>query len=95
MCFYVRLFAANIVTAFPQSQRGEAEKTFLELATEAPGSVLYKLLWPQVLARHVVRLTDVNQIGARLRDERRLLFPDWEKGKRVPKPQYRIQRVKP
>jgi three-Cys-motif partner protein len=83
------------LTAFLQSQRGEAEKTFLESAPEAPGSVLYKLLWPQVLARHVVRLTDVNQIGARRRDERRLRFPDWKKGKRVPKPQYRIQRVKP
>jgi three-Cys-motif partner protein len=83
------------LTAFLQSERAEAEKTFLELAPEAPGSVLYESLWPQVLARHVVRLTDVNQIGARLRDEKRLFFPDWEKRKRVPQPQYRIQRVKP
>jgi hypothetical protein len=55
------------LTAFLQSQRAEAEKTFLELAPEMPCSILYELLWPQVLTRHVVRLTDVNQIGARLR----------------------------
>jgi hypothetical protein len=83
------------LTTFLQSQRGEAEKTFLELAPEAPGSVLYESLWPQVLARHVVRLPNVNQIGVRLRDEGQLLFPDWEKGKRVPQPHCRIQRVKP
>jgi three-Cys-motif partner protein len=83
------------LTAFLRAERGKAEKTFLELAPETPRSVLYESLWPQVLARHVVRLTDVNQIGARLRVDGRLLFPDWEKGKRVPQPHYRIQRVKP
>ena len=82
------------LTTFLQSQLGQAEKTFLELAPEAPGSVLYKSLWPQILARHVVRLPDVNQIGARLRGDGRVLFPNWEKGKRVPQPDYRIQRPK-
>jgi len=77
---------------FLRSQREEAEQTFLELTPETPGSILYESLWPQVLARHIVRLPDVNQIGARLRSERRLLFPDWEKGKHVPQPCYRVQR---
>jgi hypothetical protein len=48
--------------------------------------------WPQVLAKHVVRLPDVNQIAARLRKEERLLFPDWEKKKRVPQAAYRLQK---
>ncbi len=78
---------------FLRSQREEAERTFLELTPETPSSILYESLWPQVLARHVVRLPDVNQIGVRLRDDGRLLFPDWEKGKRVPQPRYRVQRV--
>jgi three-Cys-motif partner protein len=82
------------LTTFLQSQLGQAEKTFLELVPEAPGSVLYKSLWPQILARHVVRRPDVNQIGARLRGDGRVLFPNWEKGKRVPQPDYRIQRPK-
>jgi hypothetical protein len=77
---------------FLRSQREKAEQTFLELTPEIPGSILYESLWPQVLARHIVRLPDVNQIGACLRGERRLLFPDWEKGKRVPQPSYRVQR---
>jgi three-Cys-motif partner protein len=83
------------LTAFLQSERGKAEKTFLELAPEAPRSIRYELLWPQVLARHVVKRTDINKIGAQLRDGGQLLFPDWENGKRVPQPHYRIQRVKP
>ena len=82
------------LTTFLQSQLGQAERTFLELAPEAPSSVLYKSLWPQILARHVVRLPDVNQIGARLRGDGRVLFPNWEKGKRVPQPDYRLQRPK-
>lgn len=85
--------APNELIAFLQSQRDEAERTFLELAPEMPDSILYEALWPRVLARHVVRRPDVNQIGVRLRDGGRLLFPDWEKGKRVPQPHYRVQRA--
>jgi three-Cys-motif partner protein len=85
--------APNQLITFLQSQREEAEQTFLELAPQTPGSILYESLWPRVLARHVVRRPDVNQIGVRLRDNGRLLFPDWEKGKRVPQPHYRVQRV--
>ena len=62
------------------------------LSPAQPGEIVYEKLWPQVLARHVVRLPDVNRITARLRDEGTLLFPDWERGKRVPQPGYRVQR---
>ncbi len=85
--------APNELITFLQSQREEAERTLLELTPETPSSILYESLWPRVLARHVVRRPDVNQIGVRLRDNGRLLFPDWEKGKRVPQPHYRVQRV--
>jgi three-Cys-motif partner protein len=80
------------LTSFLQAERGEAEKTLLQLTPKRPGSILYEKLWPQVLARHVVRLPDVNKMAAALRGYERLLFPDWEKGKRVPQPHYRTQR---
>ena len=76
-----------------QDQRMEAEKTLLELAPRRPKFVTYEELRANVLARHIVRLPDVNKIAARLKREKRLLFPDWERGKRVPQPSYRTQRA--
>ena len=40
----------------------------------------------------VVRRPDVNKIAAQMRRDGDLLFPDWEKGKQVPQPSYRVQR---
>jgi len=82
------------LTAFLQSQRQQAEKSLLGLTPEQPGFVLYSSLWPRVLARHIVTHPEVNQIATRLRKDGRLLFPSWEKGKRVPQPHYRTQRPK-
>jgi hypothetical protein len=78
---------------FLRSQRDDAEKTILELTPEQPGSIRYEELWPQVLSRHVVKLTDVNQITAKLRSEGRLVVPNWEAGKRVPQVGYMMQRA--
>ena len=77
---------------FLQRERSKAEATLVALAPVIPGAARYDEVWPKVLARHVVRRTDVNQIAARLRSEHRLIFPDSEKGKRIPQPLYRIQR---
>jgi three-Cys-motif partner protein len=80
------------VTAFLESERVNAEKVLLALTPDEPASIPYQKLWPQVLARHVVRKPDVNKMASRLRDEHCLIFPDWEKGKRVPQPHYKTQR---
>ena len=80
------------LTTFQSNERTAAEQTLLDLTPVEPDNVEYEKLWPQVLARHVVRKPDVNQIAARLRGEGKLLMPDWEKGKRVPQPYYRVQR---
>jgi hypothetical protein len=80
------------MTAFLESERVNAEKVLLALTPNEPASIPYQKLWPQVLARHVVRKPDVNKIAARLRDENSLIFLDWEKGKRVPQPHYKAQR---
>ena len=75
-----------------EAEKTAAAHTLLSLTPEQPQAIRYENLWPQVLARHVVRRTDVNQMAARLRKEGQLLFPDWEKGKRIPQPRYRTQR---
>lgn len=54
---------------------------------------LHEKLRAQVLARHVVSGPDLNKIAAGLRREKRLLFPDWENGKRVPHQGYHTQRA--
>jgi three-Cys-motif partner protein len=88
----LRDMAPNDVSVFLQTEREEAEKTLLTLTPKEPSSIPYGKLWPQVLTRHVVRKPEVNKIAARLRDEQRLCFPEWESGKRVPQPHYKTQR---
>lgn len=84
--------APNEVTSFLENENKEAERALLELTPQKPASIRYESLWPQVLARHVVRRTDINRTAAKLRRDGRLLFLDWEKGKQVPQPSYRTQR---
>ena len=84
--------APDELSPFLQDQREQAERALLELTPEAPNYIEYEKLWPQVLARHVVRRPEVNKIALRLRDEQRLFFLDWEEGKRIPQPNYRAQR---
>jgi hypothetical protein len=86
--------APDDLTAFQKSELVAAERTLVRLTPEEPGAIRYENLWPQVLARHVVRRIDVNQMVARLRREQRLLIRNWENGKRVPQSGYRIQRPK-
>ena len=69
-----------------------AEQTLLDLTPVAPGAVEYGEVWPRVLAKHVVRVPDINQMASRLRKEGKLLFLDWEAGKRVPQANYRMQK---
>jgi three-Cys-motif partner protein len=83
----------NELTTFLEAERREAETTVLQLVPQGPESILYGSLWPRVLARHVVKISDVNKIAAQMRTDNRLSFPDWEKGKRVPQHNYRVQRA--
>src|SRR5579883_199413 len=84
--------APDKLKAFLQDEVVRAEKTIIELAPASPRFISYGVLRARVQARHIVRFPDVNGIAARLRRENRLLFPDWEKGKKVPQPLYRTQR---
>jgi three-Cys-motif partner protein len=84
--------APDKLEEFLDQERAAAEKRLLELAPSKPHFLTYEKLRAQVLARHVVRSPDVNSMGAALHKQRRLLFPDWEKGRKVPQPGYRTQR---
>lgn len=84
--------APNKLKSFLAEERLAAESTLLALAPRSPHFSSYENLRAQTLARHVVRASDVNKIAARLRTGKMLLFPEWEKGKRVPQPEYRTQR---
>jgi len=80
---------------FLASEQQSAEDSLIALTPTVPGAIRYRELWPLVLSRHVVRLTEINTTVARLRNQGRLLVPDWEPRKRVPQPDYRIQRPGP
>lgn len=84
--------APNELETTLAAEKAAAEQTLLELTPAAPETLRYEEVWPRVLARHVVRLPEVNQIAARLRREQKLIFPGWESGKRVPQPEYRMHR---
>jgi hypothetical protein len=85
--------APNELETLLASAKEAAEKTLLELTPAAPEATRYENVWPRVLAKHVVRLTDVNQIAARLRKEQKIIFPDWERGKRVPQSNYKMHKL--
>jgi hypothetical protein len=76
------------------AEKAAAERLLLELTPIDPSSAIYEAVWPRVLTKHIVRLPDINQAAARLRKEKRLSFPDWERAKRVPQAHYRMQRPK-
>ena len=84
--------APDNLEALLQEERVKAEKKLLEPAPRDPYFLSYAELKAQVLARCVVRATDVNKIAANLYKKKRLLFPEWEKNRKVPQPAYRTQR---
>ncbi|UPJ50464.1 hypothetical protein IVB30_03280 [Bradyrhizobium sp. 200] len=77
---------------FLNRERATARSAILDLTPLAPGTT-YQKLWPLVLSRHVVRLTDVNAICRALRKEKAIMFPTWEDRARVPKDHYTMHKV--
>jgi three-Cys-motif partner protein len=80
------------LSAYLARERQQAERSLLELTPQKPAAIRYETLWPEVLARHVIRRPQVNELAVKLRKAQALEFPDWEKGKRVPQPSYRTWR---
>ena len=85
--------SGNEASTFLDAELANARETLVALAPDRSGPILlYKDLWPQILARHVVRKTSVNKLAARLRKEGIVEFPSWEPRKQVPQPSYRLFR---
>lgn len=82
----------NEASAFLDSEKNKARAALVALTPDKSNPILYKDLWPLVLAKHVVRLTAVNQLAAQLRKENIIDIPDWEPRRRVPQPHYRCCR---
>jgi hypothetical protein len=78
---------------FLRGERAAAERALIEIAPKAPAAIPWDQLWPRVLALHAIRRTELNSIAAKLRSDGRLLFPDWQAGRRVPQAGYRVQRA--
>lgn len=85
----------NELSSFLNSEADAAKNSILELTPWEPQSIRYDEIWPQVLGRHIVKLTALNAIAAKLRKDKLVHFPDWQKGKRVPQGNYRMQRLRP
>ena len=86
--------APNELAAFLECPRREAKALLLGLTPDAPSTIRYQDLWPQIWPEVVVKHSDVNKITAQLRQDELLVIPDWEKGKRVPQPDYRVQKAR-
>ena len=85
-------FAPDDIDNVLEEQKRDAKKTLLALIPAAPASTTYDQVWPRVLEKHVVTHPDVNRMSAELRTNGTLLFPTWERGKRVPQDGYRVSR---
>jgi len=82
----------EITAAFLARESEAARRMLLDLTPPAPQTIPYGEIWPQVLSRHAVRKADLNSMAAVMRKDRRLLFPGWPDGKRVPGDGFRLSR---
>lgn len=80
------------LSEYLENERQRAEQSLIKLTPQKPDTIQYDVLWPEVLAHHVIRRPQVNELAAKLRKNNAIEFPDWEKGKRVPQPNYRAWR---
>jgi len=51
------------LNAFLASERRQAERSLLELTPQKPTAIRYQTLWPEVLARHIIRRPQVNELA--------------------------------
>ena len=62
-----------------------AEAFLLKIVPTAGRGEAWGQIWPKVLARHVIRLSDLNKVANHHRKKGQLIFPTWPTGpKRVP-----------
>jgi three-Cys-motif partner protein len=80
------------LNAYLLRERQLATQSLVDLTPQKPAFIQYGDLLAEVLARHVVRKPEINQIAANLCKLGEIEFPDWRKGRRVPEQHYRTWR---
>lgn len=71
--------------AFLAEEENKAEALLLNIVPTAGRGEAWGRIWPTVLARHVIRLSDLNKVANQHRKDGRLVFPTWPAGmKRAP-----------
>ncbi|MEA1653014.1 three-Cys-motif partner protein TcmP [Nitrospirillum sp. BR 11164] len=73
-------------------QEASARRALIEAVPTQPNYILYKNIWPKVLAEYGVRRTRLGRIAAELKDEGVIRFLDWAPRKQVPDDNYRVTR---
>lgn len=74
-----------------EAERSAAAERMVEMVHSSSRPLRWKDIWPTLLARHVVKLSELNAIANRHRKSGRLKFPDWPSGtKRKPEDHYLV-----
>lgn len=76
---------------FLEDERQAAKQLLLQIAEAEPG-LMWKHVWPRLLAAHVIRRTDANKIAGALRKAGDIQFAGWVKGKQRPDDGYQMFR---
>ena len=77
---------------FLEDERQAAQQLLLQIAETEPG-LLWKEIWPRLLAAHVIRKTDAGKMAGVLRKAGIVNFAGWAKGKHRPDDGYRLFRT--
>jgi three-Cys-motif partner protein len=80
----VQGFGPDPLVQMLEDERRAATDYLLSTVPPRNPGALWGDVWPRVLERHTVRLTELRSIGAQLRKQGVLEFPNWEHGKKVP-----------
>jgi three-Cys-motif partner protein len=85
--------APDLNKAFLTEEEEKAEAFLLDIVPMTGRGELWGRIWPTVLARHVIRLSDLNKVANQHRKDGRLVFPTWPVGpKRVPDDDFPVLR---
>jgi hypothetical protein len=79
--------------AFLKDEMSNARRLLLDIVPRSAPGEPWERIWPKVLAKHVIRLTDVNKIANECRKEGQIIFPTWTAGRKtVPDSNYMVFR---
>lgn len=78
---------------FLAGEASKAEASLLQIVPRNGRGEPWGRVWPNVLARHAIRLSELNKLANQHRKDGRLVFPNWPTGmKRIPEDDYLVLR---